>query len=314
MATLQLVYKWDHKHEPRGNDFRLAGVFPGSITHCLTKSKLDASLSFLDKSDALAPANDGSDLDVAVQKSALALKSPQPADGDPAREAFGEATTLMAPGDPETEETRPLPGATQEGTSEMSLGNGLTRFGSLMGTPLYMSPEQCRGQRLGPQSDIYSLGVVAYQMLSGRLPFTGEMDAVIKAHLEAPPPPLKEVSPKTPKKIATLIMSALAKDPSERPPSAAAFASALRARAEGTGALLRRSFALYSEHFHTFIKVSALSYLPAIILTLFQFGADLLIHYERLPVGVGPVVSGTLNVIKGVVNYLCFVVASGAIV
>ena len=140
--------------------------------------------------------------------------------------------------------------------------DGLTRFGSLMGTPLYMSPEQCRGQRLGPQSDIYGLGVIAYQMLSGRTPFTGEMDAVIRSQLEAQPTPLREVSPKTPKKIATLIMSALAKDPAARPQSAAAFASALRARAEGTSALLRRAFAIFSEHFPTFLRISVISYLP----------------------------------------------------
>jgi serine/threonine-protein kinase len=155
--------------------------------------------------------------------------------------------------------------------------DGLTRIGSLLGTPLYMSPEQCRGEIPGPQSDIYSLGVIAYQMLSGRTPFKGEMDALIRSHLEEASTPLREVSPKTPKKIAALIMSALAKDPAARPQSAAAFACALRARAEGTGALLRRTFALFSEHFPTFLRISVISFLPLVVLTLLQFGNDLLI-------------------------------------
>src|SRR5262249_32067948 len=155
--------------------------------------------------------------------------------------------------------------------------DGLTRIGSLMGTPLYMAPEQCRGEIPGPQSDIYSLGVIAYQMLSGRTPFNGDMDVLIRSHLEEAPTPLREISPKTPKKIAALIMSTLAKDPAERPQSAAAFACALRARAEGTGALLRRAFALFSERFPTFMRVSVISFLPLMALTLLKFGNDLLI-------------------------------------
>ena len=176
--------------------------------------------------------------------------------------------------------------------------DGLTRFGSLMGTPLYMSPEQCRGQRLGPQSDIYGLGVIAYQMLSGRTPFTGEMDAVIRSQLEAQPTPLREVSPKTPKKIATLIMSALAKDPAARPQSAVAFASALRARAEGTSALLRRAFAIFSEHFPTFLRISVISYLPWLALLSLQFGADLLIYAGVTPSGAARTISITLNLLS----------------
>ena len=51
--------------------------------------------------------------------------------------------------------------------------DGLTRVGSILGTPLYMSPEQCRSESLDTRSDIYSLGVIAYQMLAGECPFTG---------------------------------------------------------------------------------------------------------------------------------------------
>jgi hypothetical protein len=190
----------------------------------------------------------------------------------------------------------------------------LTRFGSLMGTPLYMSPEQCRGQRLGPQSDIYGLGVIAYQMLSGRTPFTGEVDAVIRSQLEAQPTPLREISPRTPKKIAALIMSALAKDPAARPQSAAAFASALRARAEGTSALLRRAFAIFSEHFPTFLRISVISYLPCLALLLLQFGNHLMIHAGVTPSGVARAINITLNLLSFLVSLLCNATITGVVV
>jgi hypothetical protein len=129
-----------------------------------------------------------------------------------------------------------------------------------------MSPEQCRGEELDARSDIYSLGVIAYQMLAGEPPFTGQAYELMRLHMEAAPPPLKEKRRKMPKRMAAIVISALAKNPSDRPASAAGFASALRATSEGTGALLRRSFALYVEHFPKFFRVTFLIYLPLIVL------------------------------------------------
>ena len=142
----------------------------------------------------------------------------------------------------------------------------LTALGSVMGTPYYMSPEQCRGEHLDTRSDIYSLGVVVYRLLTGETPFTGSPHEVIELHKTAEPPPIREKNRKLPRKMARIVMSALAKDTSKRPQSAAGFAAALRASWEGPGHLLRHAFALYSEHFPTFFKIALIGYAPFTLL------------------------------------------------
>src|SRR5438105_4486480 len=145
---------------------------------------------------------------------------------------------------------------------------GLTRVGAILGTPLYMSPEQCRGEHLDPRSDIYSLGIIAYQMLTGSPPFKGDSSTVISAHTNDQPTPLRQHNGKLPKRVARQVMSALEKDPSARPQTAVAFASGLRANADGLGTLYRRAFSLYSEYFPQFLKLSLLAHIPMIIVTL----------------------------------------------
>ncbi len=179
-----------------------------------------------------------------------------------------EAATRVQPARvSEEERTRVFDHTTAENLARQTVpADGLTRVGSILGTPIYMSPEQCRSEALDARSDIYSLGVIAYQMLAGEPPFTGPAYELMRLHMEAPPPPLREKRRKMPKRMAAIVMGALAKNPSDRPASAAGFASAVRATSEGTGAMLRRSFALYIEHFPKFFRVTFLMYLPLIVL------------------------------------------------
>src|SRR4029078_11165638 len=127
-----------------------------------------------------------------------------------------------------------------------------------------------------------SLGVVAYRLLTGETPFKGSPQEVIELHKTAAPPPIREKNRKVPRKMARIVMSALDKDPAERPQSAAGFASALRASWEGPTHLLRQAFALYSEHFPTFFKIALLGYAPFTLLAVLNFFSEWFIQPERM--------------------------------
>jgi hypothetical protein len=93
-----------------------------------------------------------------------------------------------------------------------------TRTGNLMGTPAYMSPEQARGQAVDHRTDIYALGCVAYEMMTGWLPFPADNAAdMIAKHLFEQPPSVRQKSPGIPPELDGLVMAMLAKDPRSRP-------------------------------------------------------------------------------------------------
>lgn len=109
----------------------------------------------------------------------------------------------------------------------------LTETGVVIGSVHYFSPEQARGDVVGPASDIYSLGVVLYEMLTGTVPFRGDSPiSVALKHLQDEPPSPREHDPRIPEWLDQVVMRALAKDPHERFPSAAAMAEALEWRME----------------------------------------------------------------------------------
>ncbi len=138
----------------------------------------------------------------------------------------------------------------------------LTISGSTLGTPAYMSPEQCRGESVDYRSDIYSLGVLTYEALAGKRPFSGTFTELVDAHLHGTPEPLERTAGVRPQ-LAAAVARALAKDPPERYPSARAMAGSLYAAVEGPAAILLRSASLFAERFPQFIKISARSFVTA---------------------------------------------------
>jgi len=98
--------------------------------------------------------------------------------------------------------------------------NHKTRTGAAMGTPLFMSPEQCHGRNVDHRTDIYSFGVMVHQMLTGRTPFDGEtmMELMLK-HVQEPPPPMSQVNPAVPPALDGPVLQMLAKNPDDRPPT-----------------------------------------------------------------------------------------------
>jgi serine/threonine protein kinase len=108
-------------------------------------------------------------------------------------------------------------------------GPGLTQVGMIVGTPEYMSPEQCTGDVLGPSADLYALGVVAYQMLTGQLPFRAETPAaVLHAQVNNQLPPPRNFNPDLSPGVEGALLKALAKAPADRYKTASAMIKALQ--------------------------------------------------------------------------------------
>lgn len=113
----------------------------------------------------------------------------------------------------------------------------ITQDGALVGSPLYMSPEQARNEALDHRSDMYSLGATFFHLLTGRPPFEGGTAlAVIAQHLQDAPPKVRERSPEVPEKLAAVIDRLLSKKPKDRFPSYDALIEALEQAAPGTTA------------------------------------------------------------------------------
>jgi serine/threonine protein kinase len=112
--------------------------------------------------------------------------------------------------------------------------NTLTASGSIIGTPYYMSPEQCKGKRVGPGADQYSLAVMTYQMLGGHVPFTGDSAVeIVHKHVADPVPPLGVLRPQLPEKVVAVVERGLAKTPEQRFATVVEFAKTLKAVSEG---------------------------------------------------------------------------------
>jgi len=113
-------------------------------------------------------------------------------------------------------------GIARAGASDM------TETGSIMGTAQYLSPEQAQGHAVSPASDLYAVGVILFELLTGHVPFDAESAVTIALkHVSEPPPPPSAFDPAVPPALETIVLWALAKDPAQRPADADAFIAAL---------------------------------------------------------------------------------------
>ncbi|HQR37257.1 MAG TPA: hypothetical protein PLF26_02560, partial [Blastocatellia bacterium] len=129
----------------------------------------------------------------------------------------------------------------------------------------------------GPASDIYTLGVIVYEMLGGRTPFEGDQQTLLHKHAHEEPKALDAVAPGVPRRVSDVVMASLAKDPAARPATAGLFAAALRAKAESWRVLLRQAVTVCADHYPLFLRISFLALLPYLmvrVVDLANFGLE----------------------------------------
>jgi tRNA A-37 threonylcarbamoyl transferase component Bud32 len=158
-----------------------------------------------------------------------------------------------------------------------------TQVGESIGTPAYMSPEQCVGDAVDLRSDVYSFGVVVYQMLAGELPFRGDTTALLRQHFVADVPPLPTDAGVT-SEVEAVLRRALAKEPESRFQSATAFAAALRANASDFGESMRRALVVFAERLPELFRLGVCFALPALVGTVVLVAASPLPRLLQLAV------------------------------
>jgi eukaryotic-like serine/threonine-protein kinase len=112
----------------------------------------------------------------------------------------------------------------------LDVQHGMTQTGTVLGTSDYIAPEQAQGQHVDEHTDVYSLGVVLYELLTSEVPFPGEnFVAVAMRHINEPPPPIRDKRPDVPPRVEAAVQKAMAKRPEDRFPTMAAFSAELEA-------------------------------------------------------------------------------------
>jgi serine/threonine protein kinase len=214
-------------------------------------------------------------------------KVANPNEAERAVVADAVATLFMAP--PEADFSPPFGFADASNPlvtpSSLTPSSLKTTAGSLLGTPAYMAPEQCTGLEVDTLADVYSLAVIAYQMLCGRLPFQGEnLRELIKQQIQSVPESPREYDRTVPKALAEVVLSGLEKDPARRPPTAGTLAARLRATSDGELSPLRKSKDAFHTHLSPFMPV-LLVCLSAVIVVLIavKLAVSWAAHATRAP-------------------------------
>jgi serine/threonine protein kinase len=149
-------------------------------------------------------------------------------------------------------------------TSAFAEASGFTTTaGATLGTPAFMSPEQCSGKAVSEKSDLYSLAMLAYLMLAGELPFQGNARELIDQQIAATPDPPHKRNAKLGELVSRVILESLAKDPERRAPSLTSFVSRVRAAVEGEVSLLRESRAQSGSNSAVWFTLILVTVLPA---------------------------------------------------
>ncbi len=150
----------------------------------------------------------------------------------------------------------------------------LTRIGTSLGTPAYMAPEQATGDAVDARTDVYSWGVVAYEMICGHHPFPGATTSqkLIAAHIAERPPALSTRETRTPRWMCDLVMSCLSKDPAHRPADGAALVHAVEYGEIGHANPTARSYGRHATHLRR-LDARRLSQTKATLLSRFAHGS-----------------------------------------
>ena len=173
---------------------------------------------------------------------------------------------------------------------------GLTQAGALMGTPAYMSPEQAKGMAADERSDLFSLGIIAYLMLTGEIPFKADSAlASMLLRTQGPPPPSIELDPTIPQALNDVVQKSLAVDPKDRYQSAAQMGQDLHDWQEGTlaKAIVTPRVAMMAES-HT-KRWIALAVVCAAIVAAAAYGVDRWLHRPTAPVAPMTVLIADFN-------------------
>jgi WD40 repeat protein len=151
----------------------------------------------------------------------------------------------LKPGNVLVERTSGQPVLTDFGLAKVldEAGDQLSQSGTVQGTPAYMSPEQAAGQssKVGPLSDVYSLGAILYELLTGRAPYVGSVGEILKLVQTEDPQPPRRINPRIHQDLETVCLKAMARDPSQRYPSALELAEDLERFAAGENVRARRA-------------------------------------------------------------------------